>query len=129
MELTDAQLATLLRQTDEAWVESINADRRTPSIDAVLDAVEGLVVEVRSLRARIVAADQLHRAFDIFDVDDTCEDCDNAVHGFEGEGYYWLCPNQYVATACCTCLDTDGDPQIWPCPTHTALHPEGPDHD
>lgn len=124
MELTDTQLAALLRQTDEAWVESKVDSTSTPNIDAVLDAVEGLVVEVRSLRARIAAADYLHRAFDILDVDDDCEDCNNSLHGFEGECGEWLCPNKYVVTACCTCSDADGDLQTWPCPTHTALHPE-----
>ena len=84
MELTDAQLAALLRQTDEAWVESTNTDRQTPNIDAVLDATEGIVAEVRALRARIAAVDEIHKPHDCGCINaGLCDACDSLT---------WPCP-------------------------------------
>ena len=109
MALTDNQLAALdeLASTPPTAAKVVRMGGAEYNL--MLGTYKHLASEVRSLRAAITAADELHRPHD-------CDDGDGMgcwAQEVPGEGY--MC--QLVGNC-------DHDGYSWPCPTHTALHPE-----
>lgn len=78
-------------------------------VRAVLADHADLIAEVRRLRAAVGSVDETHRPHDCDDEDGMC--C--WAEEVPGEGY--VCQ---LVGAC------DHDGYLWPCPTHTALHPD-----
>lgn len=125
MELTDDTLSAIEAACRDGY-----------PADAVM---KQLVAEVRSLRALLAEADRLHRPREwhlYATIDCPAEECDPGSEEHQPSG----CCITATYTVCAECVDqwregmgdwldvsegTPPDDTLWPCYTHTALHPEG----